>query len=1391
MALASLGNAVNRLKQGLGISKPGNNPTGSISTSGSRPAGIPANSTGSGGARQVVKAGQRQSDEYNRWANEQVVAGLRNKTYGDTRGGSPAVYAGRMYGQNKNFAGNVVTNESLISSTNPRMISKLNAFNRRVGRNEVFAVVDGKTTPLSLRRGISVEAPAGLKSPIDRQKWTSYNYYATPSGQVVTQNSLGQLTASPLVPNSPLRPPGASYTPRGDVTVQGLIQSTPLRNTRIGNTAVRYITGNQGEFGYTNKNFDTTYSNEAGTLRGALREGTGGVLNVFREVASAGATANRYRFDRKARPLIENYVTGTNQSRVSNQSAAGLIREAYNAPGTAIFTDDKTGGQYIYVKTVRVPLDIAERAASEAYGNDPRLLQIAGGDGKWRSRADEGINFVNRIIDPAKDAGRYLYQPIQPAVNAIDDQLAQTVPLYSPFRRGVVEGTNALIAFPGAAARTVATSIDLLAEAARKPNQMEALGTLYGAADAEIASRFVDPLYSSLQESDYSPSDVAFFAGGFVPDLVTGKLSSVIRNRAVLPAKTYLGAAADNVGIARRNMFNPLRSEADVAAHASKMLGVPVDFATVQDRLPGVYKPTERGYKINYARVEKPKIKLLVAGDNISNNRIEQRLLRMFRDSGLNKFGSTRHTADYLQRYWGNPTKFFTENEPRRFRNFLSERIEGLQVDPIDVYSKSVNLGMSPLDAADAAVKQIDVNRRLTRISDFVGIPFERSAKDTVKLVIEKKKFADERRRRYGDFVSRTDIDDVAEFTSLSPSKSQNFLHSLGMSDRELGIVRSLDEMMTFEGVRPPDSHLRVRERGTAVVPTERGILVVQERNGLWNLPGGGVNKRETVESGVLRELNEETGLQGKNPRRLFDVAGNPWKDSRGRKNVNLNEVFIVDDIVGTPIASNEISKIGYYTPDSDLKLGGSAKKILDAYYKNTNPSPVIPDIPKSKNLYGIHATSKKLPSQTSVMALGRSESPVLYIGMDTMGATGFLRVDHKFSLIPRFRKPTVPSIETVVLPSDVVAQLDTPIRGRSGKVTTIRRSFDTEPENVFIGKTSDDSKRIFQQYAEWNEEIIPAAKRQGYVASQLPKYGENAAGDLIEHEIGIYDETLLVRNPWVRNFTFYKGRYIDLPERIYAGNTAIGSPAPDLSLLPTAESASTLSEKVSRARAREEYVFRGETRRNKITGKETPLIPVSREISKKEFNRLTRPGYFDSAKDIGYDLLRKRRERALSPQPDTPRFVDPSFNRALSSRTTIRSGWMSPLSSALRRSQRSAGSSPSVSFNRPPASRRPGKSTPARVPASYSVSSAFGSSIGPRPGSSGRPASSGRPGSSSRSNLPKRSAVSELLKPVKIPSLEFSDGNPKTRKPSRRTSEKDRTLLGIRRNFDFKDFRI
>lgn len=68
---------------------------------------------------------------------------------------------------------------------------------------------------------------------------------------------------------------------------------------------------------------------------------------------------------------------------------------------------------------------------------------------------------------------------------------------------------------------------------------------------------------------------------------------------------------------------------------------------------------------------------------------------------------------------------------------------------------------------------------------------------------------------------------------------------------------------------------LSKRMRATAIVETKKGILIVRVKGmPYFILPGGGINKGESNQHAVKRELKEETGLIATNCKYLFDCKG-------------------------------------------------------------------------------------------------------------------------------------------------------------------------------------------------------------------------------------------------------------------------------------------------------------------------------------------------------------------------------------------------------------------------------------------------------------------------------------------------------------------------------------
>jgi ADP-ribose pyrophosphatase YjhB (NUDIX family) len=67
-----------------------------------------------------------------------------------------------------------------------------------------------------------------------------------------------------------------------------------------------------------------------------------------------------------------------------------------------------------------------------------------------------------------------------------------------------------------------------------------------------------------------------------------------------------------------------------------------------------------------------------------------------------------------------------------------------------------------------------------------------------------------------------------------------------------------------------------IRPGVSAIILTDEGLLLQRRAdNGLWGLPGGGVEPGESLSEAVVREVREETGLEVV-PGRLIGVYSSP-----------------------------------------------------------------------------------------------------------------------------------------------------------------------------------------------------------------------------------------------------------------------------------------------------------------------------------------------------------------------------------------------------------------------------------------------------------------------------------------------------------------------------------
>lgn len=111
------------------------------------------------------------------------------------------------------------------------------------------------------------------------------------------------------------------------------------------------------------------------------------------------------------------------------------------------------------------------------------------------------------------------------------------------------------------------------------------------------------------------------------------------------------------------------------------------------------------------------------------------------------------------------------------------------------------------------------------------------------------------------------------------------------------------------------------RRRGTAIVETPEGILVVSRDGRTFFLPGGGAENGESRRDAAVRELMEETGLQAVGCRFLFEYPSF----------VNDHKVFLMET-TGVAEPDSEIRYVDFFD-GSNLKVSASSWEIIELYH--------------------------------------------------------------------------------------------------------------------------------------------------------------------------------------------------------------------------------------------------------------------------------------------------------------------------------------------------------------------------------------------------------------------------------------------------------------------------
>ncbi len=135
-----------------------------------------------------------------------------------------------------------------------------------------------------------------------------------------------------------------------------------------------------------------------------------------------------------------------------------------------------------------------------------------------------------------------------------------------------------------------------------------------------------------------------------------------------------------------------------------------------------------------------------------------------------------------------------------------------------------------------------------------------------------------------------------------------------------------------------------------AILEKDNKLLLVKRagdllETGKWSLPSGYLSRDETAAEGILRELKEETGIDGEIVK-LFRINTNPYRPQEDRQNIALE--FIINPLSDIGTRDVENSKVEWVPFEKLLPLNefafdhGETIKLYLKHRKNKFSLPLV-----------------------------------------------------------------------------------------------------------------------------------------------------------------------------------------------------------------------------------------------------------------------------------------------------------------------------------------------------------------------------------------------------------------------------------------------------------------